>query len=450
MEQPIHTEKIAIIGAGLVGPLLSVLLARKGFSVDVYEKRPDPRTDSSTRGRSIAMSLSTRGWNALQKIGIAEGVNPHVNPSHGRLVHHLDGTSDIQEYGDGVQSIDTVNRSYLSTTLIDTAEKTGAVHFYFTQECEDIEPDSGKVVFRNTKNESLVHAVYDHIIGADGIFSKVCDILAEKDLVAFNRTTLAYAYKELKIPAKADGTHALLNHHVHVWPRQDAVLIAFPTVDNEFVCTLFVPIAGKDSIDTLDSNEALTDFFGRNFPDVVPHMPTLIEDFFKNPASKITYLMGSPWHYKGNILLIGDACHSITPFYGMGMNVGFEDCVVLMELLEKHENNFAKAFAEFSEIRKPNTDAIAELSLKNLNSISDSPDPRYNLKWNLERRIWKLLPDQWTPAYVQIAFTHTPLAQVIKNIERQDIVLKKMIATEGIEQITDEELIQLVQNLKAS
>ncbi len=442
MTESPRSEKIAIIGAGLVGPLLSILLQKRGFSVDVYEKRTDPRIDSTVRGRTIAMSLSARGWKALEAAGVASSIRPNVDPSYGRMVHHQDGVVDVQQYGDGTESIDTINRAYLNKTLITAAEETKRVHFHFNHECEDINPETGEIVFRNNIHDTLIHASYDRIIGADGIFSKVADVLIEKDLVAFDRTTLAYAYKELKIPPTESGEWALPDHHTHVWPRQNAVLIAFPTTDREFACSLFIPALGESSIESLNSNTALTDFFSRNFPDVIPLIPNLKEDFFKNPASKITYALGSPWHYLDRILLVGDACHSITPFYGMGMNVGFEDVTILMELLEKHHDDFGAAFAEFSSIRKPNTDAIAELSLKNLNSISESPDPCYNLKWNLERRIWKLMPDSWTPAYVQIAFTDIPLAEVSKSIKKQDTVLKKLIAIENIETMDDESLIQ--------
>jgi kynurenine 3-monooxygenase len=299
----------------------------------------------------------------------------------------------------------------------------------------------------NSVENIVVHAKYDHVIGADGIFSKVCDVLSEKNLVAFDRTTLPYGYKELTIPPTDQGEYALPNHHVHVWSRQCAVLIALPTREKSFVATLFFPLSGHDSIELLSTPDALNDFFDLTFHGAREHMPNLAEDFFQNPTSKITYLKGGPWHFEDKVLLIGDAAHAITPFYAMGMNVGFEDSTILMEILEEYGFDFGKAFAAFSERRKPDTDAIADLSLKNLTSISESPDPRYHFKWELERRIWDLLPEDWTPAYVQIAFTHAPIASAIRLIEKQDKVLKALMQMPDIETIDDETLTERTKEL---
>ncbi|MCX6149166.1 MAG: NAD(P)/FAD-dependent oxidoreductase [Ignavibacteriales bacterium] len=420
-------EKICIVGSGLVGSLLSILLTQLGFDIDIFDKRKDPRQDTLTRGRTIAMSISARGWKALKQAGIYDEVRKNANPKHSRMVHLCDGTIQTYKYGDGTQAINTINRKYLNITLINAAMATGKVNIYFEHECVNLNPDTGDIFLKDIKTDQSIQKNYTRIFGTDGIFSNVCELLTNKGLLNFTRTTLSYGYKELQIPANQLGDFALHGNSLHSWPRKDGVLVAFPTIEKEFVCTLFLPLDGENSLAAINSEATLMQYFNSNFPDVIPLMPNLKEDYFKNPASTLTTVNGSPWNYKDKVLLIGDASHAILPFYGMGMNIGFEDCTFFINLLKKNNLDFTRTFEMYSPLRKPDTDAMAELSFNNFNSIGASPDHTYQLKWELERKIWELFTGKWTPSYVLIAFTHTPLAKVIKIKERQDKILDDIV-----------------------
>ncbi len=439
-------EKICIVGAGLVGCMLASILGHLGFEVEIFEKRQDPRYDDKTRGRTIAMSISERGWKALKMIGLEDEIRVNTNPKHSRMVHLSDSTYYIQSYGKNGESINTINRRYLNIELINKALSTGNVKIFFEHQCLDINQETADAAFRNTTTNTIVRKSFTRIIAADGNFSSVGAILAERKLIEHKRTTLIYGYKELTIPANAIGDYALENHYVHVWPRQNAILIALPTLQNEFTCTLFLPLLGDNSIDTIQCDKTLLNLFEKNFPDAISLIPNLEEQFFGNPNSHITAVKAFPWNYKDKVLLIGDAAHSIAPFYAMGMNVGFEDCTVFNDMLIKNELSFSKTFEEFGMIRKPDTDALADLSYNNFNSISKSPDPTYNLKWELERRISDLIPDKWIPVYVMMAFSHIPFSRVIKQKEKQDKILNVLVKNfENISEMSDNVLTDIVE-----
>jgi len=441
-------EKICIVGAGLVGSMLSIILAQSGFEIEVFEKRKDPRLDDKTRGRSIAMSISNRGWKALRMIGLENEVRKNTNPKHSRMVHLPNGSVQAQEYGKDGQTINTINRRYLNITLIDKALNTGKVKMFFNHDCEYIDEESGEIIFRNNETDEKINKVFTRIIGADGNFSAVGGLLAKRNLIEHNRMTLIYGYKELRIPPDEKGDFAIENHYVHVWPRQNAILIALPGLENEFICTLFLPLEGDNSIDTIQSDKSLLNLFKENFSDVIPLIPNLQEQFFNNPTSHITAVKAFPWNYKDKILLIGDAAHAIAPFYAMGMNVGFEDCTTFLEMLVKNDYSFARTFEQFGTKRKLDTDAIAELSFRNFNNISKSPDPTYNVKWELERKIWHLIPEKWMPAYAMIAFTNMPLSKVARQKEKQDKILDELVkSNQNILELPDGILLELVEGV---
>jgi kynurenine 3-monooxygenase len=421
-------KKICIVGSGLVGTLLAILLAEAGFIVDVYEKRPDPQKDFQTRGRSIALSLSERGWEALRRVGLDALVRENTNPAYGRVTHQSNGATHSQDYGDGTQATWTVNRNFLNVALLKRAAATKHAAFFFEHSFEEFDLATSEVVLTDTATKQTVRKHYDHVIGVDGVFSAVRKNLSEKGIWKFQSSTLEFGYKELYIPPDANGQHTLENHRVHIWHGKNSVLIAFPTNDGDFTSTLFLPLTGKDSLASITTPELLMSFFKREYANVIPLMPNLEQDFFQNANSTLTQIQGGPWHYKDKVLLMGDAAHAITPFYGMGMNIGLEDCMVFMDLLEKSRFDFAKTFASLEKVRKPNTDAMGDLSYKNFMSISQSPDPTYQEKWLLERRIWQLLPHLWTPVYVLIAFSNTPLAEVPLIKDKQDRVLNELVA----------------------
>ncbi len=434
-------KKICIIGSGLVGALLATLLAEAGFGVDVYEKRNDPRKMNGGEGRTIALSLSDRGWKALRYAGLEKTIRLNTNPAYGRRIHTGNGEDQIQKYGSGSEAIHTVNRSYLNTVLIERALETKKVNFFFSYVCEDIKQDTGEIIFTINGTGEKLSRKYDHIFGADGMFSVVRKSFTDKNLFKFDESKLEVGYKEMRIPADRNGNSVLEKNLVHVWPRKNSMFISFPTKAGEFVSTLFMPVAGEDSLESISDPAALKNFLTREYPEIIKLVPDFEEQFFKNPSSQLFQVKGGPWHYKDKILLIGDSCHAITPFYGMGMNIGFEDCTVLLDLLRKNSFNFEKVFAEFGTLRKPDTDAMTELSLNNLKSINESPDPDYQTKWLIERRIWELFPKLWTPAYVLIAFSHVALSKVAQIKKQQDGIVNELVVKyPSILDFTDKEL----------
>ncbi len=438
-------KKICIVGSGLIGSLLAIFLAQAGFEVDVYEKRSDPRKDIKTRGRSIALSLSDRGWRALREVGLEAALRPGTNPAYGRIVHQKDGVTYSQDYGDGSQAIWTVNRNHLNTALLKKAAVERGVRFFFEHSCEILDENTGEIAFVNYGTNEKTQKRYDHIIGVDGVFSTVRETLLKKNIWSFESSMLDFGYKELCIPPDAQGGYAMADHHVHVWPRKNSMFISFPANDGYFISNLFLPLVGEDSLESLSTPEALMSFFNREYKEVIPITPNFQEEFWRNPVSTITQVKGGPWHYKDKVLLMGDAAHAITPFYGMGMNIGFEDCTVLMELLRENNYDFGRAFESMSKFRKPNADAMSELSYKNFASIKESPDLAYHDKWLLERRIWKLFPQSWAPTYVLVAFSHVPLRDVPAIKERQDRIVNDLIkANPNILSLPDEQLRSLL------
>lgn len=368
-------------------------------------------------------------------------IRTKTDPAWGRMVHEADGITHAQDYGDGSQAIHTVNRNFLNTSLLDEAGKTGRVTFYFCHACTSIAEDAGEIVFTNSKTGESVRKRYDHIIAADGVFSAVRKDLEGKNILSFKSRILEHGYKEMRIPADPQGKHVLDDHRTHVWPRKNSVLLAFPTVEGNFAVNLFMPLVGPDSFESLTAKDSFMAFFKREYAEVFSLMPNLEEDFLRNPVSTLTQVQGEPWNYKDKILIMGDAAHAITPFYGMGMNIGFEDCTVFMDLLESVNYDFGKAFAAFGVMRKPDTDAMTDLSYENFKGINESLDPLYYEKWLLERRIWRLIPERWIPSYVLIAFSSVQLREVPEVKEKQDGILKHlMMENPRILELGDEEL----------
>lgn len=443
-------KKICIVGAGLVGTLLSIFLSKSGFNVDVYEKRADPRTDIINRGRSIALSLSERGWNALRQVGLEEIIRPNTKATPGRVVHRVDGSEHYQEYGDGSQAINTINRSYLNSILIEEAIKTNRVNFFYQHTFTEMNEESGEITF----GDSLEHRVvkkYDHVFAVDGCFSAVRRSLEKKKIWSFEEHTFDFGFKELSFVVNTENNKKIPCGSVHVWPRKNSVLVTLPTFDDKFISTLFFPTTGEDSFETLNDSKKFKDFFVRECSDAVQSMPNIEDDFNNNPASNLTQIKGGPWNYKDKVLLLGDAAHATTPFYAMGMNTGFEDCSVFISLLKTNDFDFSKTFTQFAETRKPDADAMTQLSYENFKSLKESPDCNYEIKWILERKIWKLMPNLWTPTYVLITATNRPLREIPAIKKRQNSILDKLVGENpGILDVSDMELVSLTLSVMQS
>ncbi len=411
-------QKVAILGAGLVGSLLSIFLARKGYKVDLFEKRLAPENDKS-QGRSINLAVSERAWNALRKVGLEEKIKTLGIPMYGRLIHHSDEQTDFQAYSKDKDAIYSTSRKTLNDTLVEEALTYDQIDFHFEHECKSI--DGNQLIFTNETQHRA-----DIIIGADGIHSVVRQTLESQFGAKFNLEELTHKYIELHISPTEQGW-ALEPNALHIWPRQSFMLIALPNPDKSFTCTLTLPVVGANSFATLDTEESFMKFLHENFPDALPLFDSP-EKIVKNlRPSPLGTLRGYPWSHD-NIALIGDAAHAIVPFFGQGMNAGFEDCVTLIQVLEE-TGEFD--FARYQSLRKKETDAIAELSLDNFVEMRDKVgNEEFLQKKELDRWLHDNFPEIWIPMYNQVSFSTTPYSEAQQTGVRQSRILEKIIASQ--------------------
>lgn len=431
-------KKISIVGAGLVGSVLASLLAQKGHKVLMFERRPDMRRHDIGGGRSINLALSDRGWKALDMIGISKKVREAAIAMKGRMIHNEDGSQVFQPYGKENQAIYSVSRGGLNQILMDHAEENG-VKIFFDKRCEEILFDKTAIRF-----EDDIIKGNDLIFGADGAFSRVRLSMQMTDRFDYQQFYLPHGYKELTIPAGENGEHQLEKNALHIWPRHSFMLIALPNTDGSFTCTLFAPFEGENSFATINDKEDLKKYFERHFNDAIPLMPTLEEDFFQNPTSSLVTIKCFPWTHE-NVALIGDASHGIVPFYGQGMNSGFEDCTVLNEIIENSNGDWVDILKDFEESRKPNTDAIAELAIQNFIEMRDLvADPDFLLRKKIEKKMAERLPEQFLPLYSMVTFSDIPYSEALKMGKKQDAFFEE-ISKQGLlnENLNEEDLNKL-------
>ena len=426
---PPAPESLTVMGAGLVGSLLSLYLARRGHAVQVFERRPDPRHAGLQAGRSINLALSDRGWRALEGVGVAADIRKVGIPMTGRVMHDLHGNLTRQPYGQTGQAIYSVNRGHLNRVLLDLVEAQPGVRLTFGQQCLGIDLKQQNLHLLDTATQREYAVPYTQLFGADGAFSAVRGALQKTDRYDYSQDYLEYGYKELTIEAGPDGSWPLEQNALHIWPRGQYLMIALPNLDGSFNCTLFFPFEGPESFATLQTPADVTAFYTRVFPDAVPLMPNLTEDFFQNPTGSMVTISCFPWKHDDDVLLLGDASHAIVPFYGQGMNAGFEDCTVLNELLDQHgDANWPTIFAKFQTQRKPNTDAMANLALYNFTEMRDRvADPRFLLQKQIEGKISAQFPGRWTPLYSQVTFSHTPYAEAWAAGQQQDAIMTRLM-----------------------
>lgn len=431
-------KKIAIVGAGLVGSLQAILMAKKGYQVDVFERRPDLRKADEIGGRSINLALSDRGWKALELAGIADEIRKMSLPMYGRKMHDVEGNLSDLPYGLNGEAIYSVSRGGLNQKLMNLADDYPNIEYRFNRKCLDINLKENTLSFLNTETKEKESYAYDQIFGTDGAFSAVRSRLQKTPMFNYSQEYLSHGYKELVIPPNEDGSHRIANDALHIWPRGEFMMIALPNMDGSFTCTLFFPMKGELSFDTIQTEEQVMDFFQKTFPDAIPHMPTLVEDYFDNPTSTLVTVRCSPWNYEDKVLILGDASHAIVPFYGQGMNSGFEDCTVFHNMYNEMEGDWDKLFETFSTSRKPDADAIADLALYNYIEMRDlSGDPDFLLRKKIEKKFAKLHPDKWMPLYSEVTFSHIPYSQALKGGEEKNEIMAEVMKMDDIHENWD-------------
>ena len=436
-----------VAGAGLVGCLTALHLARHGARVTLVEKRPDLRTTNISGGRSIAMSLSDRGWHALGTVDMDQAVRAGVTPKTRRCVHLPDSSLQEQEYGRDGHALWTVNRKTLNCVLLDGAEATGQVEIRFETVLESLDAGSAKAVLRDLRTMNTEELECDHVVGADGMNSRVRGAMCEQGHIGEAITTLDYRYFELVIPPAADGGFALDPDGVHIWPRPEGLFVALPNHGGTFTGTLFFAKDPSSVFHEGHRHEDRVRVFATAYDEVARLSPAFEKMLEVAPPCDIKAVRCRPWHVADKACLIGDACHAIVPFFAMGMNTGFEDVTIFDGLIEEFAGDMDRIFATFSERRKPCADAIGDLSLRNFVSIGKSADPDYDRRWRLERRLWELLPEEWTPLYPMIHFGRRPLDEVIAVNQRQKKVLDALLKDLDGAGIDDTELAARVRGL---
>ena len=426
-------KDIVIVGAGLVGSLLSIYLSKRGYKVSLYERRGDMRKEKMSAGRSINLALSDRGLLALDKVGLAEEIRKISIPMHGRQIHHQDGSTAFQPYGKEGQFINSVSRATLNMKLMDLAEQHG-VNISFGHKCNAIDWKTNTISFEH--NEKIFTRKFDLLFGSDGAFSAArLQHQLQHDRFDYQQSYINCGYKELTILPTSSGDFAMEVNALHIWPRKDYMLIALPNLDRTFTCTLFFPFEGEQSFSDLDQEEKVKRFFETTFPDAVPLMPGYLHDFFNNPTSSLVTVKCFPWIREDRFALIGDAAHAIVPFFGQGMNCGFEDCRILDELIGKHDNDWAGILDEYQQLRKPDADAIADMAVNNFTEMREkTADPRFLLQKKIEARLHEKYPDKWIPAYSQVTFSpHIRYSEALQRGQMQESVMQEVMQMPGIE-----------------
>jgi kynurenine 3-monooxygenase len=427
------TTKFVLIGSGLAGGLLTAYLGRRGYDVDLYERRADPREGNMVGGRSINLALSTRGIHALEQIGIADEVLKDAIPMRGRMIHPAAAGSApifVRYDVDPNKHINSIGRAALNTTVIEAAQRYPNVRVHFNHKCIGVDIDSATAHLFNTSTNQPLSASADSIIGVDGAFSAVRASMQLKiDNFQYDESYLAHGYKELTIPPGPNGSWQTEKNALHIWPRKSFMMIALPNPDGSFTCTLFWEFEGPRSFATTKTDDDIRRFFEEEFPDAVPLMPNLLDDFRNNPTGSLVTIRCAPWFYKDRVALVGDAAHAVVPFYGQGMNAAFEDCVVLDECLEKFPHDRHRAFAEYFERRKVNADALADLALENFIEMRDKTASRaFRAKKKLDHFLEAALPGIYIPLYTMVTFTRIPYSRAAKRARIQDFIVYASLA----------------------
>lgn len=434
-------KNIAIIGSGLVGSLLAIYLRKQGHTITVFDRRPDIRTIKFS-GRSINLAMSNRGWKALRKVGLEDAIQEIAIPMDKRAMHVVDQPMYFQNYGKDGESIWSISRGILNRKMIDLAERAGAT-FKFDEKVWDIDLPEATIFTGATEKSKWKEYKYDMVFGCDGAFSRVRHKMQRRSRFNYSQHFINLGYKELTIPPNDDGTHKLDKHSFHIWPRGKFMLIALPNLDGSFTCTLFLPFEGKTSFESITTENEAKLFFKTYFPNVRKEIENLTDDFFKNPTSAMVTMKCYPWTYWNKVALVGDSAHAVVPFYGQGMNAGFEDIYMLNQYMETYGDDWDTIFETYQKERKPNADAIAELSYRNFMEMSSkTADPKFLLQKKIEKWFAEKHPDKWTPVYSRVTFSDRPYAEALHIGDAQEEMMQQIMQIPRIGEIWNSDEIE--------
>jgi len=435
-------KNFTVVGGGPVGTLLAISLARHGYKVGLYEGRPDSRQTSIYQGKSINIALSDRGWTSLEKVGISADARRQAIPMDHRAIHGVDGDLSSLPYGKDGDAIWSVSRGGINEHLLDIADDEANITTHFEHRLIDIDFESASTTFRVANSaEKVVES--DFAFGADGAHSKVRRLAHDVPRFSYSQTYMPQCYIELNIPANPDGSHKMPMNALHIWPRKDFMLIALPNLDGTFTCTLFMNHSGNPSFESLQERSAVEAFFKTNFVDAMEYLENPIDVFMENTAAPLFLVQVFPWSFNRKVGLIGDAAHAIVPFYGQGMNCGFEDCAELDALIGELDHDWDQIFPAYENARKPNGDAIAELSKRNFVEMSDlSGDRNFQLRKKIEAKFSDEYPELWTPLYSMVTFSpDVPYSEALRIGDEQNKIMEKIMALPKIEDDWDKQHI---------
>jgi kynurenine 3-monooxygenase len=435
------SKNIAIIGSGLAGSLLAIYLRKLGHSITVFDRRPDIRNIQFS-GRSINLAMSNRGWNALSEVGIETEIKKIAIPLDKRAMHVIGQEEYYQKYGKDGEAIWSISRGVLNRKMIDLAEVDG-VKFRFEEKVWDVDLPEAKLFTGDSEKGEWTEYQFEMIFGCDGAFSRVRHKMQRRSRFDYSQDFIDVGYKELTIPANDDGSHKLEKNSFHIWPRGKFMFIAMPNLDGSFTCTLFMPFEGEVSFENIKTAEEAKTFFKTYFPNVSGDIENLTRDFFKNPTSAMVTMKCYPWTYWDKVALVGDSAHAVVPFYGQGMNAGFEDIFVLNQIIKKHEDDWEAIFQEYQKERKPNADAIAELSYRNFIEMSSkTADPKFLLQKKIEKFFAAKHPEKWIPVYSRVTFSERSYVEALSIGDKQEHIMIQIMQLKDIENLWNSKLVE--------
>ena len=436
-------KKIIIVGAGLVGSLWAVYMRKAGYKVVIYERRSDIRKAEISAGKSINLALSERGWNSLKAAGIDNEIEKIGIPMSGRIMHSQDGDLTYQAYGKKEEAIYSVSRGHLNAIMMNLAEERGTSTIHYNHQCLGADLKNGKITLKDLQTGEVFEDQADVVFAADGAYSAIrYNSMQKVDRFNFSQFYVEDGYKELLLPADKNGNYQIEKNALHIWPRGRFMLIALPNEDGSFTCTLFMPYENHEyAFNDLDSDEKIDQFFKTVFPDFYAMIPNLIKNWHQNPLSSMSITRCYPWAI-GKFALLGDSAHSTVPFYGQGMNAGFEDCFVMWKLFLKY-GEWYKTFDEYQKIRKPDGDALQDLSLDNYYVMRDHvANENFLLQKKIEAKIHENHPDKWVPLYTQVSFSNIRYSEAYKNGNLQEKIMQEIMKIPNIKEIWDSKEIE--------